>query len=80
MEVEQFTSAGKSSTSMASLGKAKVAVVCTWQPMDAFPAFSFVVVWLASAKLMVNALGLDDGQAQAHGFQIPAHLLRFIWA
>jgi len=48
--------------------------------MDAFPAFIFVVVWLASAKLMVNALGLDDGQAQAHRFQVLPHLLRFIWA
>jgi hypothetical protein len=48
--------------------------------MDAFPAFFFVVVWLASAKLMVNTLGLDDGQAQAHGFQILPQLLCFIWA
>jgi hypothetical protein len=48
--------------------------------MDAFPAFPFVVVWFASAKLMVNALSFDDGQAQAHRFQILSHLLRFIWA
>jgi hypothetical protein len=48
--------------------------------MNAFPAFSFVVVWLASTKLMVNALSFDDGQAQAHRFQILSHLLRFIWA
>jgi hypothetical protein len=47
--------------------------------MNAFPAFSFVVVWLASTKLVVNTLGLDDGQAQAHGFQILSQLLRFIW-
>jgi hypothetical protein len=48
--------------------------------MDAFPALPFVVVWLASAKLIINALGLNDGQAQAHRFQVLPHLLRFIWA